>query len=122
MTTVFAMFTIIGGAFDPNLAWVTPGTEQALLLILTGVTGGFAQIFLTESYRRAPASTVAPFDYTAMLFALFFGYVIFGDVPAMLMLVGAAIVCGAGIFVILRERQLGIDRARQNEAGTGRPL
>ena len=84
--------------------------------------GGFGQIFLTESYRRAPASMVAPFDYTGMIFALLWGYFLFGDLPDTLVLIGAAIVSGAGIYVILRERQLGIDRARQSEASTQRAL
>ena len=84
--------------------------------------GGFGQIFLTESYRRAPASTVAPFDYTGMVFALLWGYFLFGDIPDRLVILGAAIVCGAGIFVILRERKLGIDRRRQSEASANRAV
>lgn len=122
MTTTFGMMSVLGGAFDPKWAWVLPDARQALFLVLTGVMGGFGQIFLTESYRRAPASVVAPFDYTGMIFALFFGYFLFGDLPDMLVLIGAAIVSGAGIYVILRERQLGIDRARQSEASAQRAL
>lgn len=122
MTTVLAMFTILGGALNPAWAWVTPSAKQGLFLVLTGVLGGFGQIFLTESYRRAPASMVAPFDYTGMVFALLWGYFLFGDLPEILVLIGALIVCLAGIFVILRERQLGIDRRKQNEAGTGRAV
>ncbi|MCZ8183091.1 MAG: DMT family transporter [Beijerinckiaceae bacterium] len=122
MTTTFGMMSVLGGAFDPKWAWVLPDAKQALFLVLTGVMGGFGQIFLTESYRRAPASVVAPFDYTGMIFALFWGYFLFGDLPDTLVLIGAAIVSGAGIYVILRERQLGIDRARQSEASAQRAL
>ena len=50
---------------------------------------------------------IAPFDYTSMLWALVLGYWIFGEVPTALVFVGAAIVAGAGLFVIWRERQLG---------------
>jgi drug/metabolite transporter (DMT)-like permease len=57
-----------------------------------------------------------------MIFALLWGYFLFGDLPDTLVLIGAAIVSGAGIYVILRERQLGIDRARQSEASTQRAL
>jgi drug/metabolite transporter (DMT)-like permease len=122
MTTTFGMMSVLGGAFDPKWAWILPDAKQALFLVLTGVMGGFGQIFLTESYRRAPASVVAPFDYTGMVFALFWGYFLFGDLPDTLVLIGAAIVCGAGIYVIIRERQLGIDRARQSEASAQRVL
>ncbi len=91
-------------------------------MVLIGVMGGFGQIFLTESYRRAPASTVAPFDYTGMIFAMAWGYFLFGEFPHQLVLIGACIVCGAGIYVILRERQLGIDRKRQAEASPPRSI
>lgn len=122
MSTTFGMLTILGGAIDPRWAWVTPDARQALFLVLIGVMGGFGQIFLTESYRSAPPSVVAPFDYMGMIFALFWGYFLFGDVPDILVLVGAAIVSGAGIFVIWRERQLGIDRRRQSEASAQRAV
>jgi drug/metabolite transporter (DMT)-like permease len=122
MTTTFGMISVLGGAIDPAWAWVTPNFKQGLFLILTGIMGGFGQIFLTESYRRAPASVVAPFDYTAMIFALVWGYLLFGDLPDFLVLVGAAIVSATGIFVILRERQLGIDRAKQGAASAQRAV
>ncbi|MCA3629394.1 MAG: DMT family transporter [Methylobacterium sp.] len=122
MTTTFGMLTVVGGGIDPEWAWRTPDAKQALFLILVGVMGGFGQIFLTESYRRAPASTVAPFDYTGMIFAMAWGYFLFGEFPHELVLIGACIVCGAGIYVILRERQLGIDRKRQAEASPPRSI
>lgn len=122
ITTTFGMISVLGGAFNPKWAWVLPDLRQAALLVLTGILGGFGQIFLTESYRRAPASLVAPFDYTGMIFALAWGFFLFGDLPDVLVLIGAAIVSAAGIYVIIRERQLGIDRARQSEASANRAL
>jgi len=68
--------------------------------------------FLTESYRHAAASVVAPFDYTTMLWALLLGYWMFGELPEPLVYAGAAIVAGAGLFVIWRERELGLRRRR----------
>jgi drug/metabolite transporter (DMT)-like permease len=122
MTTTFGMLTVVGGAIDPDWAWRTPSFNQAFFLVLVGVMGGFGQIFLTESYRRAPASTVAPFDYTGMIFAVGWGYFLFGEWPHQLVVIGASIVCAAGIYVILRERQLGIDRKRQSEASPSRSI
>jgi len=58
---------------------------------------------------------VAPFDYSAMLWALPLGYWFFGELPSGLVYVGGAIVAGAGLFVIWRERQLGLQRAREAE-------
>jgi drug/metabolite transporter (DMT)-like permease len=122
LTTVLGVLSLLGGAFDPAWAWVTPDSKQAGCLMLIGIMGGFGQIFLTESYRRAPPSLVAPFDYTGMIFAIMLGYLLFGDWPEPLVLIGACIVCAAGIFVILRERALNIDRAKPSEASPNRPL
>ena len=85
-------------------------------MIALGVLGGLAHILLTESYRYAAASVVAPFDYSSMLWALLLGYWLFGELPAPLVYVGATIVAAAGLFVIWRERQLGLQRAREAEA------
>ena len=96
--------------------WVVPGVTEAALLITAGVLGGFGQIFLTSSYREADASVVAPFDYASMLFALGIGYWVFDEVPTTTMLAGAALVVAAGVIIIFRERQLGLQRAQQRKA------
>lgn len=95
--------------------WVIPGWREAGLLICAGLCGGVGQILLTSSYREAEASLVAPFDYASMLFALAIGYWFFGEVPTWTMLGGAALVIAAGIMIIWRERQLGLERARQRK-------
>lgn len=96
--------------------WQALTMEQAALLVGAGICGGIAQLLMTEAYRHAEASVVAPFEYTSMLLAIAVGYVVFGDVPTLHMLVGGLIVVGAGIFIILRERRLGIERAAAKEA------
>ena len=98
--------------------WVIPTANQAALLIGAGLLGGIGQIFLTSSYREADASLVAPFDYASMIFALGIGYFVFSEVPTKTMLIGAAVVVTAGCLIIWRERQLGIERARQRKAMT----
>lgn len=98
--------------------WVIPAPREAVLLILAGILGGVGQILLTSSYREADASLIAPFEYSSMLLALGVGYIIFDEIPSTTMLVGAAIIIAAGIAIILRERQLGIERARQRKAMT----
>ena len=98
----------------------TPTGSELLMLVSTGIFGGVAHIFLTESYRHAAASVVAPFDYSSMLWALLLGCWVFGELPSALVYVGATIVAGAGLFVIWRERQLGLKRAREAE-GPRRP-
>jgi drug/metabolite transporter (DMT)-like permease len=84
-------------------------------LIVIGICGGLAHILLTESYRYASASLIAPFDYTSMLWALLLGFAVFGEVPSPLVFLGAGIIAAAGLFVIWRERQLGLQRVRAAE-------
>jgi drug/metabolite transporter (DMT)-like permease len=87
--------------------WIWPSPMQLAALIATGLIGGLSHIFLTESYRNAPQSVVAPFNYTTMLWALVFGYVFFGEIPVPLVFIGASIIAAAGLIVVFRERQLG---------------
>ena len=96
--------------------WVWPTGREAALLVLAGLLGGLGQILLTSAYRHAIASVVAPFEYTSMILALAVGYFGFGEVPTTAMLGGAALVVGAGVLIIWRERQLGIERGNQRKA------
>ena len=96
--------------------WVLPTPAQAAMLVCAGLIGGVGQIFLTSSYRFADASLVAPFDYASMLFAILIGYFIFDEVPTLQMLGGAALIVFAGLIIILRERQLGIQRDKARQA------
>lgn len=116
----FSLVTALAGLVTLPFAWHTPTGSELIMLIATGVFGGVAHIFLTESYRHAPASVVAPFDYSSMLWALLLGYWLFGELPTGLVYAGACIVAGAGLFVIWRERQLGLQRAAEEE-GPRRP-
>src|SRR5664280_2822261 len=117
---MFTNFSALAGAVTLPLAWHTPTGSELLMLVSMGIFGGIGHIFLTESYRHATASVVAPFDYSSMLWALLLGYWVFGELPSALVYLGATIVAGAGLFVISRERQLGVRRAREAE-GPRRP-
>ncbi len=109
--TVLSLATIPFG-------WVWPTFFQAALLVGCGILGGVGQILLTSSYREADASLVAPFDYASMIFSLGIGFFIFREVPTGTMLSGAALVVLAGILIIWRERQLGLERAKARTAMT----
>ena len=98
--------------------WVMPDAKTAALLVSCGLMGGAAQIMLTSAYRYADASLVAPFDYASMLMALAIGWFVFNEGASPRMLAGAAVIIAAGVAIILRERRLGISRARR--AGTPR--
>ncbi len=98
--------------------WVMPTALQTLFLVLAGILGGLGQIFLTASYREADVSVVAPFGYVQILFSLAIGYWVFSEVPTLPMLAGASLVIAAGVLIIWRERQLGLERRQPSKAGT----
>ena len=94
--------------------WVMPSPLTAAFLFGAGVCGGIAQVMLTESYRHADMSVVAPFEYSSLVFSVIIGFLFFGDVPTLFMLVGGLIVVGSGLFIIYREHQLGRKRPEQD--------
>jgi drug/metabolite transporter (DMT)-like permease len=112
----FSLFCTVGGLLTLPFGWIVPTWPQLAALIGLGVIGGLSHILLTESYRYAPASLVAPLDYTALLWAFILGYWFFDELPTATVYVGSAIVAGSGLFVIWRERQLGLERARARAA------
>lgn len=111
----FSSICALAGLSTLPFGWTAPDMLQFAALVGTGILGGVAHLLVTESYRHASASLVAPFGYTSMLWAFVFGYLMFDEVPVPLVFVGAAIVAGAGLFVIFRERQLGLRRQREAE-------
>lgn len=90
--------------------WVMPSGSTLGLLISAGLIGGVAQILVTSSYRFGAVSMLAPYDYTSMLFAIILGYFVFDELPTALMLAGSGLVIVAGVLVIWREHQLGVER------------
>ncbi|MEM1285749.1 MAG: DMT family transporter [Pseudomonadota bacterium] len=109
--SVFSLFTLPFG-------WVMPDATTLLMLLAIGLLGGIGQILITQAFRFADASVVAPFDYTAMIFALVIGYLLFDEVPGVAVLAGSVLVVGAGLFVIYREHQIGIARRAAGGART----
>jgi drug/metabolite transporter (DMT)-like permease len=96
--------------------WNLPTTEEALVLAATGIAGGIGQLFLSFSYRYSEASALAPFDYSAMIWAVVLGYFLFGELPTPQVWLGGVIVIAAGLLILWRERQLGRNRALSSSA------
>ncbi len=110
--TVLSLITLPLGTIFPVLAWTNPDLSVLGLVIAAGLIGGVAQIMVTSSYRFGSASMLAPFDYASMIFAVGIGWVVFGEVPTLVILLGAALVIAGGVLIIWRERQLGLDRSK----------
>jgi drug/metabolite transporter (DMT)-like permease len=114
----FSLICMFAGLASLPFAWRSPNAVELIALISIGVIGGLSHILLTESYRHAPASLVAPFDYVALLWAFLFGYMLFGEIPDFYVYAGAPIVVASGLFVIWRERELRRERLAQERRRT----
>lgn len=119
--TIVLYFSLASSAvalFTLPFGWVMPNPTQWALLVSAGVLGGIGQILLTESYRHAEMSIIAPFEYTSLIWSIIIGYLVFADVPTPHTITGGLIVIAAGIFIILRERALGLERAASKKVST----
>ncbi len=86
--------------------WRSPSTIDAVMLFGTGFTNAIGQWFWTKALQLAPAPAVTPFYYLMLVWALMFGFFIWGDVPSLSLLIGSAIVVTTGLFLFLREARL----------------
>ena len=86
--------------------WVTPSFEQWLVLGWLGFLGAVGHYLMIKAYEIAPASLLAPFDYTTLIWATILGFVMFGDLPDAWTVVGAIIIMSSGLYLIRRESRL----------------
>ena len=99
----FAVFSTALGLLSLPFGWEPVGVEMMLYLIAAGILGAFAHILSAEAIKRAPVSTLAPFDYFGLIFALAADLVFFGIVPTRLALLGMLVIVMAGLLVVVYE-------------------
>ena len=104
LISIFFTITIsIAGLATIPIGWKMPNFQDFILLALIGVTGGSANLFLTQSYKLSEVSLVAPLKYLALVFAIFFGYFIWNEIPTIKTLIGASLVVLASLIIFRRE-------------------
>ncbi|WP_133613916.1 DMT family transporter [Dongia mobilis] len=98
------LFVLVCGA---TLFWTWAPSDpfDLFLMVALGVGSGIGQFMLYESFRRAPASVIAPTEYTALVWAVILGYVIWQDLPTITGAIGAVLILLASIIVLLGERK-----------------
>ena len=94
--TLLSLFTIPQG-------WVMPSFNHLLLLSLIGIFGGVANLWLSQSYKYSEVSLVTPLKYLALVFAIIFGYFIWGEIPTVKTLIGAFLVIISTLIIFRRE-------------------
>ncbi|WP_298814199.1 DMT family transporter [uncultured Roseibium sp.] len=85
--------------------WVPPRLEDIWLFLGIALFGTAGITLMTQAFRFAPAAVVAPFDYTALLWATLLGWLLWEEIPDVATYVGAVIIIASGIYIVLRERQ-----------------
>ena len=104
LISIFFTITIsVAGLATIPMGWKMPNFQDFILLALIGVTGGSANLFLTQSYKLSEVSLVAPLKYLALVFAIFFGYFIWNEIPTIKTLIGASLVVLASLIIFRRE-------------------
>ncbi len=106
LTSVQFAGTLLFGVVVAPFGWVTPSLPDLGLFAVAGCISIAAALGVNRSLKLAPASVVTPYQYTMIIWAVIFGYVVFGDVPSVAMLAGAAVIILAGLYIFLRERDL----------------
>ncbi|MBB5045497.1 drug/metabolite transporter (DMT)-like permease [Rhodopseudomonas rhenobacensis] len=97
----------LGAVLIPSApaGWITPDLFDSALFAIAGAVSALGLLCVNRSLRLAPASVVVPYQYTMIVWGVVFGYLVFGDWPSPAMLIGAAIIIGAGFYILLRERR-----------------
>ncbi len=105
--TSFLWTAVIGALLASLLlpfGWSTPDWRDALVMSLFGLLGGAGQLLMIMALRHAPASVVAPFNYTGLVYSAFWGFMVFSELPDAWTWVGASVIVSAGLYVWWRER------------------
>jgi drug/metabolite transporter (DMT)-like permease len=97
LTTIVASSTLL------TFGWKTPDLADLWAFVIMGLLGGSITFFMTLAYRLAPAAVVAPFDYTALVWAAAIGWLVWREVPDGFVWLGAAIIIASGLYILHRE-------------------
>ncbi len=95
-------------AFFAPFGWINPSWHDLLLMVLTGVLSLLGHMAINRSLKLASINVLAPYQYTPIVWAILFGFIVFNDVPGPHMLAGAAVIIAAGLYIFFRERKLGL--------------
>lgn len=123
VSTVTAIAVTVTGAFliVPMGGWTTPPAWSVMLLACGATLLVVGYQFIIMAMRVGDISFIAPFRYTALLFSILLGLIIFGDIPDGPMIAGALIVVGSGLYTLYREQAAGRRKPAAESTGTSMP-
>jgi drug/metabolite transporter (DMT)-like permease len=93
------------GSGDPSLDfllrdWVWPATSDYWIFVLIGIASTFGGYFISQAYRMCEAGLAAPFEYVAVVLAIFWGVMVFGEWPDQIAWIGIALIVGGGFYMV----------------------
>lgn len=106
MTFYTSIGGLIVGLIGAPAVWISPAGGDWPVFLVLGLLGGVGQFLVTASLRYAEAGVIAPFEYTALVWATLFGFVFWNEMPDLISIFGGVIVVGAGIYIGYRETRL----------------
>ena len=101
MTFYFTLTIGIVGLMTLPFGWVVPSVKDFFILSMIGLLGGVANLWLTQAYKLAEVSLVAPIRYLSIIFAIIFGYLIWNEIPTIKTMTGAFLVVFASIVIFI---------------------
>lgn len=108
MVFYVTLVPLIVSALALPLFWRSPQAIHWLGFVSAGILGVGAMTCITLAFRHAPASLAAPFDYTAMVWAVLLGWWFWGEVPDLWVYVGTGVIIGSGLLIAVHERRVAI--------------
>ena len=99
----FSIVITLASLFTIPFGWVMPNVKDLALLCMIGFFGGFANLWLSQSFKLSEVSLVSPLKYLALIFGIFFGYLIWDEIPTIRTLLGALLVIASSLIILRRE-------------------
>jgi drug/metabolite transporter (DMT)-like permease len=99
----FSIVITLASLFTIPFGWVMPNVKDLALLCMIGFFGGFANLWLSQSFKLSEVSLVSPLKYLALIFGIFFGYLIWDEIPTIRTLLGALLVIVSSLIILRRE-------------------
>ncbi|WP_439617299.1 DMT family transporter [Shinella sp.] len=110
LTQMFATSLLFGIACAATFPWMwkTPDAEGWMLMFALGLVATLGQFLLYEGFRYAPASALAPVEYTGLIWAFVYGYAIWAEIPALNVFIGAFLIVAASMVLVIWERRVAL--------------
>ena len=99
----FSIVITLASLFTIPFGWVMPSIQDLALLCMIGFLGGFANLWLSQSFKLSEVSLVSPLKYLALIFGIIFGYLIWDEIPSIKTLIGALLVVASSLIILRSE-------------------